>query len=259
MIKSNKTKGKIQSGSPAIGTFVKLTDPSSVEVLGLVGFDFVIIDSEHVGFNKETITQLIRTAELNDLTPIVRVRKNEEVEILQMLDIGAQGVQVPNVNTENDAKKVIQSVKYSPLGNRGFAGTNRAAAFGLMDGKEYAQISNKETMVICHCETKTCIDNLDAILKEEIDVIFIGPMDLSQSLGVLAESNHPKVMEAIELIVKKVKSAGKEVGIIAANAEEATRYIDEGFRYITISSDQGMIVNFSKENLKKLNQFKNIK
>lgn len=252
MIKNNNFKEKIKAGKAVIGTFVKMTDPSSVEIIGLAGFDFIVIDSEHVGFNKETITNLIRTAELYNIVPIVRVKENEKTEILQALDSGALGVQVPNVDTQSDARNVIDSAKYKPLGSRGFASTHRAAGFGMMDAKNYVRIANETTVLVCHCETQSSIDHLDAILQDEIDVIFIGPMDLSQSLGVIGEANHPKVKEAIQEIIKKVKASGKALGTVAPNAEVAREYIKAGIQYVTISSDQGMIATLGKQNLEQL-------
>lgn len=253
LIKENHIKQKIKQGKSVIGTFVKMADPSSVEILGLAGFDFIVIDSEHVGFNKETITNLIRAAELNEVVPIVRVKKNEETEILQALDSGALGVQVPNVDTNTDAKKVIDSTKYAPFGKRGFAHSHRAAGFGMLNAKEYAYLSNEKTLVVCHCESQTCIDNLDSILREEIDVVFIGPMDLSQSLGVIGEPDHPKVKKAIQDIINKVKGAGKAVGTIAPNAKVANELVEAGIQYVTISSDQGMIATLSKQYLQQIN------
>lgn len=252
MIKHNVIKEKIKNGQAVIGTFVKMADPASVEILGIAGFDFIVIDSEHVGYNKETITHLIRSAELYSVVPIVRVKNNEKTEILQALDSGALGVQVPNVDTQSDLRRVIDSTKYAPIGNRGFASTHRSAGFGMMDTKEYVQMTNEETMVICHCESQVCIDNLDSILEEEIDVIFIGPMDLSQSLGVIGEDNHSKVKEAVQMVIEKVKAAGKAVGIVAPNADVARDYINKGVQYVTISSDQGMIAKMGCHYLEQL-------
>lgn len=255
MIKHNFVKKKIKQDEPVIGTFIKMADPSSVEIIGLAGFDFIVIDTEHVGLNKETITHLIRTAELFDVVPIMRVKKNEETEILQALDSGALGVQVPNVNTQSDAQTVVNSTKYDPIGNRGFAPSHRAAGYGMLDNKEYVRMTNEETLVVCHCETQKGIHNLDAILQEEeVDVIFIGPMDLSQSFGVIGEGGHPKIKEATREIIQKVTAAGKAVGTVAPNAEVAYGFIKQGVKYVTISSDQGMISALSQQHLQQLNK-----
>src|SRR5699024_3333603 len=127
MIKENKLKRIFKEGGVAVGTFVKINDPSSIEALGYCGFDFVVVDGEHISFSKESLVDIIRAGELNDLVTIVRVRENSAIEILQSLDAGAMGVQVPQVNTLENALEAVRSTKYNPRGNRGFAPSHRAA------------------------------------------------------------------------------------------------------------------------------------
>lgn len=253
MIKKNKLKKIFKEGGVAVGTFVKINDPASIEALGYCGFDFVIVDNEHVSMSKQALVDIIRAAELMDLVSIVRVRENNAIDILQSLDAGAMGVQIPQVNTEENAKYAVASTKYEPRGNRGFAPSHRAAGYGTMDIYEYIQLSNDNTLVVCHCETKECMDNLDEILKnDDIDVIFIGPMDLSQSLGIIGQGNNPILIEAIDTIIEKVIKAGKVVGIVAPNATKAKEYIEKGVQYISINSDLGMITGLGKQIVKEL-------
>ncbi len=247
MIRKNKLKQLIKDGGFAVGTFVKSNDPAIAEILGFSGLDFIVLDNEHVAMSRDSMINMIRSADSTGIVPIVRVRENRPVEILQALDAGALGVQVPNVDTKDEAASLIESVKYNPIGKRGFSPTTRAAAFGLMDKKEYVALSNQETLVVAHCETTTCMENLDEILTlEYLDVIFIGPMDLSQSLGVMGEANHPKVVESIELIINKVIGAGKAVGIVSSPAQ-ADDYIKKGVQYLLISTDQGMIASTAQK------------
>jgi len=254
MLRENNLKKKIKEGGYALGTFVKFNDPSIAEILGLVGFDFFVLDNEHVAMNRESMVSIIRSADVTGIVPIVRVRENRQVEILQALDAGALGVQVPNVDTIEDAKNLVNSVKYNPIGKRGFSPTTRAAAYGLFDIKEYVKKSNENTLVVSHCETVDCINNLDEILKlDQIDVIFIGPMDLSQSLGVIGEANHPKVIESINTIINKCKAAHKAVGI-TSTPEKAAEYIKKGVQYILISTDQGMVISSGKSIIKTVSE-----
>ncbi len=253
MIRENKLKKMLKEGKSVIGTFVKSNDPAIVEVLGFSGFDFIIIDNEHTAMNKENMVNLIRTAELSGIEPVVRVRENSAAEILQALDAGASGVQVPQVDTKEQAISVVERVKYAPLGKRGYAASQRSAGYGFMNAKEYAQRSNENTLVVCYCETFEAVENLDEIVRvENLDVIFMGPFDLSQAYGVTGEPNHPVVQEKIALITKKVISAGKTVGIIASDAAQAQKWIDMGIRYICLSSDFGMIASLGKQFMKEL-------
>lgn len=253
MIRLNRIKATLKQGGNVIGTFAKVIDPAAIEILGLVGFDFFVLDNEHVAMNKESMVSLIRAAELSPIVPIVRVRENSPVEILQALDAGALGVQVPQVDTPAQAQSVVQSVKYAPLGQRGFAPSHRAAAYGLMDPQAFAAQSNKETLVVIYCETITAMENLEAILEvPEVDVIFIGPFDLSQSLGVIGQARHLKVLTATEHILQKTRAAGKAVGIIASDSAEARGYLERGIQYVTISSDLGMIAAQAKAHLASL-------
>ena len=251
MIKENKVKEKLANGEVVLGTFVKITDPSVVEILGLCGLDFFVLDNEHVSMSRDSMQAVVRAAGVTGIVPIVRVRENKEVEILQALDAGYLGVQVPNVHTAEDAKRLIDSVKYTPIGNRGFSPTTRAACYGLMDKNLYVQKTNENTLIVSHCETVKGIENLDEILKlNHVDVIFIGPMDLSQSLGVIGQANHVLVTQNIEKIIEKVKKTGKSVGI-ACSLAQVPFYIEKGVRYLVIGTDQGMIVEAAK-NIKNL-------
>ncbi|MCK8827423.1 aldolase/citrate lyase family protein [Natroniella acetigena] len=242
MIRQNKVKKKIKDGKPVIGTFVKMNEPASVEILGLAGFDFFVADNEHISRDKETMVNMIRAAEVTEITPIIRVRENSFIEILQALDAGALGVQVPNVDTKEGVEEVIRSAKYAPKGQRGFSPGNRSAGYGTMNKQEFVKEANEQTLVICHCETETSMNNLDQILLEdELDVIFIGPMDLSQSLGIIGQGDHPKLLESIDSIIEKVLAAGKDVGMVAPNPAKAKELIAKGVNYVMIGTDHGML------------------
>ena len=255
MVRENKVKQKLKNGEVVIGTFVKTVDPSVVEILGSAGMEFIVIDSEHVSYSPETITNLVRASDLTGIVPIVRVREATAVNIMQALDTGALGFHAPNVDTLEQARIAVEAGRYAPLGNRGFAPTHRAANYGMMDKQEYIDKANKEILTILHCETMESVSNLDEILKlPELDVIFIGPMDLSQSLGrdVMGQRNHPKLLNAIDLIIDKVTKAGKAVGTVADNPEMARELIAKGVRYIPMSSDQGMIASAAKNLVKEM-------
>lgn len=251
MIRENLVKRKLREGGHAIGTFVKIYDPCAVELLGLTGYDFVVIDNEHVAMSREKMVQLLRAADVTGIVPIVRVRENRAVEILQALDEGALGVMVPQVNSKEEALAAVQSVKYAPEGQRGYAPSHRAAGYGTADPQEFAIQSNEQILLACYCETVAAVEQIDDILSVgDIDVIFIGPFDLSQSLGYVGQGRHPKVVETIESILPKIVQSGKAAGIIAADMEEAKQWMSKSVRYITISSDLGMIASSAKQTIK---------
>ena len=245
-MRENLLKKKIQNGESAIGTFVKLTDPAVPELLALAGFDFFVLDTEHVAVDREQLSNIVRAADAAGITPIVRVRENQQVEILQNLDLGYAGVQVPNVDTPEQARNLVSYVKYTPLGVRG-------RDYGTCGVQEYIDTANANTMIVSHCETKTCVENLDEVLKVDgIDVIFIGPMDLSQSHGVPGKTTDPEVKAAIDTITAKTLAAGKAVGTTAASAEAAKALIAKGVQYILLSSDEGIIVKWGKETISRI-------
>ncbi len=249
-MRENPLKQKLAAGEAVIGTFAKFNDPASAEILALSGFDFFVLDNEHVMFSRETIINILRAAEASGIVPILRVRKNSDIEILQLLDAGAPGVLVPQVNSVAEAQACVSYVKYAPEGRRGFAPTHRAARYGTMDPVLYARLANERTFLGCYCETKEAVQAVEDIARiPDIDVLFIGPMDLSASYGVTGNPKAEPVQNAIAHVCGVCRAAGRAVGTIASNAEEAHALIRSGLQFITISSDQGMLLSKAKEQM----------
>jgi len=249
----NHLKRTLNEGKIAFGPFMKFTDPAAVEIMGFAGFDFVIIDAEHGPISIENAQNMIRAAESVNITPIIRVGNNEESFILRALDIGAQGIEIPQINSKSDAVRAVKSVKYSPQGERGVCRYVRAANYSSMDKFKYFKSANKETMIIAHIEGVEGINNLDEILSVSgIDVIFIGPYDLSQSLGIPGEVNHPLVIEKMKEVVLKCKQSKVAVGTFADNIKTAKSWISLGVQYMAFSVDVGILYNASKNIVNKL-------
>lgn len=243
-MKINKLKKNLQSGKVVIGPFLKLADPAIVEIAGLAGFDFVIIDTEHGPISFETAQNLIRSAEIAGITPIIRVSENSPSLILRSLDIGAQGVQVPQISTKDDAVKAVEAAKFFPQGSRGVCRFVRSAGYSSKNQNEYFKISNQETIVIVHIEGVEGIDNLSEILTVKgLDIIFLGPYDLSQSCGVPGEVNHPTVIEKMEKSVSLSKKMNVAVGTFVDNIESAKKWLGLGVQYISFSVDVGIFFN----------------
>jgi len=254
-LKKNNLKKALHDGKVALGPFLKITDPAVVEIVGFAGFDFVIIDEEHGPISMESAQNMIRAAESVNITPIIRVSDNNEALILRALDIGAQGIEIPQVNSRSDAVRAVKSVKYSPQGERGVCRYVRAANYSSMDKFKYFKSANDETMIIAHIEGVKGINNLDEILLVSgIDVIFIGPYDLSQSLGIPGEVNHPLVVEKMKEVILKCKENKVAVGTFADDVKTAKSWISLGIQYMSFSVDVGILYEASKNII---NKFKN--
>jgi len=232
----NKTKAKLQAGEAVFGCFLRFADAGLVELLGYQGWDFLVFDGEHGPLEPHDCEHMVRAAELRDVTPIVRVATNQAPIILRFMDTGAQGAQVPTINSASEAEAVVQAVKYNPRGTRGLAGV-RAAGFGQNAPlAEYIVHANNETLVIIHIETAAAVDQISEIVAVEgVDVVFIGPTDLSQSLGFPGEIGHPEVQNAIDKIVGAVADASPALGIFVGDAEAARQWRKRGARYIATS------------------------
>ena len=253
MIRVNPMKSGLRAGESYIGTFAKIADASVVELFSLCAFDYFIVDNEHSQMNKESMADLLRAADISGIIPIVRVRENSRSQILHALDAGALGVMVPETSTAAEVKHVIDSAFYAPEGSRGYTASNRAAGYGSMDAAEYATMANANILAIAYCETMEAIENLDEMLAiPDLDALWIGPMDLSQALGVTGQPKHPKVVAAIDEIIARCKKAGVAVGTIAADAQATQDLLRRGVQLIGLSSDQAMIINAGKRFLREI-------
>jgi 4-hydroxy-2-oxoheptanedioate aldolase len=250
MIRSNRVKAMLREKGVALGTFVRTTSPPVVEVLGLVGFDFIVIDNEHSPVGLESTANLIRAADGVGLVSIVRVMENAAVHIMRALDAGALGVQVPQIKSRAEAEYAARACKYPPRGIRGLATSHRAARHGLADPAEYVATANSETMLVAYVENADAVDNLEEIVAvPDVDALFIGPADLSASLGYPTQVSHPQVVRAIDRVYAVADEAGIPVGTVAADAESAAALIDKGAQLIAISSDLQMIGRWSSGTL----------
>jgi len=252
-LKKNNLKEALKEGKNVFGPFMKFADPATVEIMGFAGFDFVIIDAEHGPISIQSAQNMIRAAETVNITPVIRVANNDEALILRALDIGAQGIEIPQINNKLQAIKAVRSVKYAPQGERGVCKYVRAANYSSMDKFEYFKSANNETMIIAHIEGVEGINNLDEILSVPgIDVIFIGPYDLSQSLGIPGEVNNPLVTERMKEVVLKCKQNKIDVGTFADDIKTAKSWVSLGAQYISFSVDVAILYNISKTIVNKL-------
>ncbi len=233
--------------SYVVGPFSKTSDPAFIEVMGYAGCDFVIIDLEHGPNSVETVQNLIRAAQIANTLPVVRVKENTPPVIKEVLDIGAGGIHVPQITSVEAAKEVIELSKFAPAGMRGVDRFARAANYSSMDKFQYFKEAN-EAVIILGLEGKEAIEKVDEIISVEgIDVIFAGPYDISQSLGITGQFDHPRVAEKVSEIVDKCAPKGIAVGNFVETVESARKWRDLGVKYISYSVDVGILHDACRE------------
>ncbi len=236
----NLLKSKLAKGEAAIGPFVNLSSGAMIEIAAYAGFDFVILDTEHGPLDIPTCEDLCRVAYGVGITPIVRIRENDPAQILRALDIGAGGVQVPQICTKADAEAVVKAAKYAPIGMRGVSPYTRAARY-FADGAAIFKRLNEESMLLVHVEGVEGLKNLEEIVTvTDLDVIFLGPYDLSQSLGIPGQVHDPRVVDRMRQAVDLINGAGLTVGTFADSPETAKMWIDAGVKYVSLSVDTGI-------------------
>ena len=237
-MRNQSIKERLKKGEFVVGPFMKSRDPAMVEIVGLAGFDFAILDMEHSALSIESVEDLIRMAQVRGIDSIVRVPEISESAISRPLDAGASGVLVPHVDTRKQAENVVFLSKFSPLGEKGMDVYARAADYSRLAKDIYLKEANRQTLLIIQIEGKKGVENLDDILMVKgLDAIFVGPYDLSQSLGVPGEIDHPRVIEKIKEVVGKVKKAGLSLGIYVDDVKTAKRWIDLGVQFIALLVD----------------------
>ncbi len=247
---SPELKEKLQRPGAVRGTFVKLNCPAAVEILGYAGLDFVIVDGEHAPCDQLVLESLVRAGDCVNLPVIVRVPSCDDASILKALDLGAAGVQLPGIETVEQAADAVKAAKYAPLGRRGLSFAQRSARYGTMDKGEYLRQANDSTIVVVHIENKAMVEQVEALCQiPEIDVIFIGPMDLSQSYGHLGDPSAPPVQEAIDHVIAVAARHKKPTGIFVGSAQAAEKYQRLGVRYIVIGSDSAFLLQGAKANM----------
>ena len=234
----NKLKRMLQAKEPAIGCWLNFPSPDLAEFIGLVGFDFIVIDTEHYFFGAETILNIVRAAKMSDCTPILRVSKNDQALILGYLEAGVEGIIVPHINNQAEAEAAVRAVKYPPQGSRSVNSITRATKYGLAQSPgEFYEESNRESLVIVMVEEPEAIENLPDILRVEgIDSVFVGPEDLSASMGYLGKPGHPEVQATIKEIETQIRASGKALGRLGTTSQAANQAFEEGALYFALFS-----------------------
>ena len=209
-MRPNRVKKILREGGLALGTYTGgIADPQIVEIIGHAGFDAAFIDMEHTSFDLRDIQLMVMAAERVGITPIVRTPGFDPAFILRLLDMGVQGIQVPHISNARAAREAVQAVRYAPAGDRGMAGASRASDFGKIPLKEHMEQSNREITLAVMIEDLPALDDIDAIAATEgIDIIAIGPSDMSRALGVSGTADHPKMLAAVQRVSDAIRKGG---------------------------------------------------
>lgn len=248
-------KSKINSGELSIGSWITLSHPAIAEIFSKAGFDWLAVDLEHSVITIKEAEELIRVISLYGITPLVRLTSNNSDQIKRVMDAGSHGVIVPMVNSAEDALAAIKAVKYPPQGYRGF-GLARAQSYGH-GFNDYLDWQQKNSIVIVQIEHIDAVKNLESIFSiKDVDGFIIGPYDLSGSMGIAGQFNHPdllKVMTKIQKIGTKYNKAGG-IHIVEPSPSELKLKIEEGHKFIAYSVDIRMLDRACREGLNIINK-----
>ncbi len=241
-MKENQLKKRIDAGKACFGVIAPTSDPIICEYIGLTGLDYYMIDGEHGPITASDVTNLVRACEVVGCTPLARIRSVDTKLILQYLDAGVMGVMMPSIDTVEDVERLVEAVKYPPVGKRGL-GPIRAADYmqGPHSQGEYVNFANAQTLVLPQVETMACVENLEAMCAiPEVDGFIIGPRDLAMSMGFYDGPKHEEVQQMLDQIFATITASGKFFGTVAGTAPQAQALIDKGALMI-LNSVQGLI------------------
>ena len=236
----NPFKQALKSGRLQIGLWHSLSSHLVVEVLADSGFDWIALDTEHAPNELPMVLAELQAMTGGTAHAVVRPAWNDPVIIKRLLDVGAQSLLIPYVETEEEARRAVMSVRYPPEGFRGFAGQARASRYGRIKG--YHAAANAEICLLVQVETKRGLENLEQIAKVEgVDGVFVGPGDLSAALGYLGQPDHPEVVKVIDDTIQRIKDAGSAPGILSGDPELAQHYIERGCLFAAVGTDVGLL------------------
>ena len=242
----NRFRAGLESGNTQFGVWLGLPDSTAAEIMAGAGFDWLLIDHEHGAFELRDVMMHLQVMAAYDVAPIVRPVNGDAALLKKLCDIGAQSFVVPMIDTPEQAADVVSAVKYPPEGRRGM-GTSlaRAARWNALPG--YVGRANEEMLVIVQAETTTAIDNLEAIANTPgIDGVFIGPSDLSASMGFVGQASHPDVEQAVSEALRTIRAAGKFAGLLCLDESKIPHFEECGANFIGVGVDTLLLGNAAR-------------
>ncbi len=252
-MRENRTKRLLRQGRAAIGGWVVSDDPTTTEIMADVGFDFVVVDTEHAPQTATGLQAHMMALKDTEATGVVRVVWNDFVRVKQALDVGAEGIVFPWVNTAEQAVAAVASTRYPPRGNRGW-GPRRAIRFAT-DQMDYFRHAEENILVLCQVETREALDNAEAIAAVEgVDALMIGPADFSINIGVPLDWECEEFMAGVRRVRQAADAAGKAFGVITSGAAYARRWLAEGARVIVAGADGAFLKMMAQATLEEIRQ-----
>lgn len=237
----NRFKAALRAGQPQLGIWSSLCSPLAAEALAQSQFDWVLFDAEHSPVEMSGLLPLLQAAGNGSASAAVRPPWNDTVLIKRVLDIGAQTLLIPFVQNATEAAQAVAATRYPPTGVRGVAGATRASSYGR--NPDYLAKAAEQICTLVQVETAAALDEIDAIAAVDgVDGVFIGPSDLSASMGFLGKPNAPQMQQAIRDAASKIRAAGKAPGILATSATDARRYLDWGYQFVACNVDLLILV-----------------
>jgi 2-keto-3-deoxy-L-rhamnonate aldolase RhmA len=249
-MKEYTLKKAIREEKILFGMSIKTPAPNLLEIIGYSGFDFIYVDMEHSTINLESLSEMVLAADLSGLAILVRVSDNNPPEIRKVLEIGAEGVIVPHVNNREEALRAVQAARFTPDGKRGFHSLVRSSSFNMppISIEEYTRLSNDGVSLIVQVEEKQAIENIEEITNVRgIDVVLLGPSDLSLSIGLPGQFQSPEIIKAIDKVIETAKKKGIPIMCSASyliqpvSVENITALVDKGLRLLLLGSVEGII------------------
>ncbi|MCI8304109.1 MAG: hypothetical protein HFF52_05715 [Lawsonibacter sp.] len=249
MLRGKEIKERLRRGEVVTSIMLRFPDANLAEMLAIQGVDLIIIDNEHYPFDPETMIQVIRASHAGGACCMVRLPNAEPARIAQVMDMGADGIQIPSVDSYEEALQLRNAVKFAPVGTRGFCPITRAAAYGHgMTPVEFARISNENTFVVPQIETREGVEDIDRILSiPEVDWVPIGPSDLSASYGCPGEYSNPQVVNAIKAVQEKSAALGRSGGVMCHSPQAMAEARELGTTFLSLGSDQQILMNGLKQ------------
>jgi len=239
---------KLRAHETAVGTWISSGSSNVVDILRNLPFDWFVLDMEHSPITVETVATMIQVLNGSKITPLVRVGQIDQALFKNVLDAGAHGLVVPMVNTAEEAERAVSYCKYPPKGVRGAAAV-KASDYGL-GMANYIRTANEQVTLIAQIETPQALRNIGEILAVEgVDVAFVGPSDMTMTLGLIDDRSNPRVLEAMKSVVRASEAVGKAAGTMATSAEEIKRDLEMGFRFVSVASDVRQLINGARSML----------